>query len=148
LQDKLIAAGHSCAARVIVKDDIYQMRAQVSNWIIDPDMHVILVTGGTGFTDRDSTPEALMPLFDRHVAGYGELFRAISYTEIGTSTIQSRAFAGVVNHKLIFAMPGSPKACTTAWTKIIAEQLDARFRPCNFVEMVLPKVETACGDRS
>ncbi|MDP6967686.1 MAG: molybdenum cofactor biosynthesis protein B [Gammaproteobacteria bacterium] len=148
LQDNLLAAGHICVARVIVKDDIYQMRAQVSNWIIDPDVHVILVTGGTGFTDRDSTPEALMPLFDRQVQGYGELFRAISYTEIGTSTIQSRAFAGVVNHKLVFAMPGSPKACKTAWSKIIAEQLDARYRPCNFVEMVLPKVDTACGDRS
>ena len=148
LESLLTAAGHHCSERKIVKDDIYQLRAAVSNWIACETTQIILVTGGTGFTTRDSTPEALTPLFDKHVEGYGELFRTLSYEEIGTSTIQSRAVAGIANRKVIFCMPGSPKACKTAWIRIIEEQLDARHRPCNFVEMVLPHADSACGNRS
>ncbi|EWH00841.1 molybdopterin biosynthesis protein B [Halomonas sp. BC04] len=111
------------------------------------DIQVILVNGGTGFTARDTTPEALTPLFDRSVDGYGELFRQLSYQTIGTSTIQSRAVAGVANGTLIFAMPGSPKACATAWDGILLAQLDARTRPCNFVAMVLPE-QPRCATRS
>ncbi|MBY4676381.1 molybdenum cofactor biosynthesis protein B [Marinobacterium arenosum] len=148
LQEGLLEAGHKVWARQIVKDDIYQLRAVVSDWIAQPAVQVVLVTGGTGFTDRDSTPEALLPLFDKQVEGYGEMFRMLSFQEIGTSTVQSRAVAGVANHTVVFCMPGSPKACRTAWSKIIREQLDARHRPCNFVEMVMPKAETACGARS
>lgn len=148
LQGCLLGDNHRLHEREIKPDCIYQLRAVVSRWIADPEVHIILVTGGTGFTLRDTTPEALTPLFDKQVEGYGELFRQISYTEIGTSTIQSRAVAGVANQTVIFSMPGSPKACKTAWSKIISEQLDARHRPCNFVEMVLPNVDTACGRRS
>ncbi|WP_324768541.1 molybdenum cofactor biosynthesis protein B [Pokkaliibacter plantistimulans] len=131
-------AGHVLATRTIVKDDVYQMRAVVSQWIADADIHAVLITGGTGFTARDSTPEAMKPLFDKTIEGFGELFRQISYSEIGTSTIQSRALAGVANRTLIFCMPGSTGACRTAWNSIIREQLDSRHRPCNFVEMVKP----------
>ncbi|GGO76579.1 molybdenum cofactor biosynthesis protein B [Marinobacterium nitratireducens] len=148
LQLRLQEAGHRLADRALVPDDIYQLRARVSHWIADPGVQVVLVTGGTGFTARDNTPEALAPLFDKAIEGYGELFRAISYQEIGTSTMQSRAIAGVANRTVIFCMPGSPRACATAWDRCIVEQLDARHRPCNFVEMVLPKAETACGSRS
>lgn len=148
LQDLLVEVGHRCWGRQIVKDDRYQMRAVVSQWIADPEIQVILVTGGTGFTDRDITPEALGPLFDKQIEGYGELFRLVSYEEIGTSTVQSRAIAGVANHTVIFCMPGSPRACATAWNRIIVEQLDARHRPCNFVEMVLPEANSACGSRA
>lgn len=148
LQSLLEESGHRCVERKIVPDDIYQLRAVVSGWIAGSDVQIILVTGGTGFTARDNTPEALTPLFDKQVEGYGELFRHLSYEEIGTSTIQSRAIAGIANRKIIFCMPGSPKACRTAWTRIIAEQLDARHRPCNFVEMVIPDAATACGGRS
>ena len=133
LVEAALAAGHRLADKRIVKDDVYQLRAVVSQWIADPSVQAILVTGGTGFTSRDSTPEALRPLFDKEVEGFGELFRQISYQEIGTSTIQSRALAGFVNHTAIFVMPGSTGACRTAWEKIIADQLDARHRPCNFM---------------
>lgn len=133
LQNALIDAGHKLAISQIVIDDVYLMRAVVSQWIADQSINVILVTGGTGFTDRDSTPEALGVLFDKQVEGFGELFRAISYEEIGTSTVQSRAFAGLANHTVIFCVPGSTGACRTAWTKIIEPQLDADHRPCNFV---------------
>lgn len=139
LQDALEQAGHTLQARDLVKDDIYQIRAVVSQWIVDPSIHAILVTGGTGFSSRDNTPEALIPLFDKAVEGYGELFRQISVQDIGTSTIQSRAFAGTANHTVIFAMPGSTNACKTAWHGIIQEQLDARHKPCNFVGHLLQK---------
>lgn len=133
LMDALIEAGHSLADKFIVIDDIYKIRAVVSNWIADDNVQVVLITGGTGFTQRDSTPEALKPLFDKEVEGFGELFRAISYQEIGTSTIQSRAIAGFSNQTVIFAMPGSTGACKTAWKGIIKEQIDARHSPCNFM---------------
>ena len=126
-------AGHTVLEKVISIDDIYKIRAVVSVWIADDNIQAVLVTGGTGFTSRDSTPEALTPLFDKHVEGFGELFRAVSYEEIGTSTIQSRAFAGFANNTVIFAMPGSTGACKTGWTKIIKQQLDSTHRPCNFM---------------
>ncbi|WP_438463387.1 molybdenum cofactor biosynthesis protein B [Marinomonas sp. PE14-40] len=141
--DALIAgvteAGHNLVERKLVKDDIYDMRAAVSNWIADKEINVVLITGGTGFHSRDSTPEALKPLFDMHVEGFGELFRQISFEEIGTSTIQSRAAAGIANRTLVFCLPGSTGACKTAWYKIIESQLNATTRPCNFVEMLLGK---------
>ena len=139
LQRSLETAGHKSIHRSIVKDDIYQIRAVLSQWIADANVHAVLITGGTGFTSRDSTPEAVTPLFDKHIEGYGELFRSLSYADIGTSTIQSRTVAGVANRTVIFCMPGSTNACKTAWEKIICEQLDSRHRPCNFVEMVLQK---------
>ncbi|PCF96010.1 molybdenum cofactor biosynthesis protein B [Vreelandella nigrificans] len=142
----LSESGHILVQRRIVPDDIYQVRAVVSEWIACPDIHAILVNGGTGFTPRDTTPEALTPLFDKAVEGYGELFRHLSLQTIGTATIQSRAVAGVANQTLIFAMPGSPKACAMAWDKIISLQLDSRTRPCNFAAMVLP-AEIACSGR-
>ncbi len=132
LQEAAQEAGHQVVDRAIVKDDIYQIRARVSAWIADDNVQAVLITGGTGFTARDNTPEALLPLFDREVEGFGELFRMVSYEEIGTATIQSRALAGQANRTVIFAMPGSTRACRTAWERIIEEQLDARHRPCNF----------------
>ena len=132
LQEAAQEAGHQVVDRAIVKDDIYQIRARVSAWIADDNVQAVLITGGTGFTARDNTPEALLPLFDREVEGCGELFRMVSYEEIGTATIQSRALAGLANRTVIFAMPGSTRACRTAWERIIEEQLDARHRPCNF----------------
>jgi molybdenum cofactor biosynthesis protein B len=133
LEDMLSAAGHHIAARELCKDDIYASRAIVSGWIADEKVDVVLTTGGTGLTNRDSTPEALVPLFDTCIEGFGELFRQISYDEIGTSTVQSRAVAGLANKTLIFCMPGSTGACRTAWNGILGEQLDSRHRPCNFV---------------
>lgn len=133
LEQALGEAGHRCAARAIVADDIYQIRAILSQWIADPVVDAVLVTGGTGFSGRDSTPEAVLPLFDKQIDGFGEVFRALSLAEIGSSTIQSRALAGLANHTVIFCMPGSTGACRTAWTGIIREQLDAAHRPCNFV---------------
>lgn len=137
LVQMLEQAGHHLADKGIARDDIYQLRAIVSAWIADPAVHAILVTGGTGFTPRDSTPEALMPLFDKHVEGFGELFRQVSFQEIGSSTIQSRAFAGLANDTVIFCMPGSTGACKTAWTQIIEQQLDSTYRPCNFTPHLL-----------
>lgn len=128
--------GHTLNARSIVVDDIYQIRAQISQWIADPDIAVIVTTGGTGFTGRDSTPEALLPLFDKTIDGFGELFRQISYTEINSSTIQSRAVGGIANATLIFALPGSGNAVRTGWEKILHNQLDINFKPCNFVELL------------
>ncbi|WP_104403279.1 molybdenum cofactor biosynthesis protein B [Vibrio penaeicida] len=133
LAEHLREAGHKLADKRIVIDDMYQIRAVVSKWIADDTIQAVMITGGTGFTSRDSTPEALVPLFDKQVEGFGELFRAVSYEEIGTSTIQSRAIAGFANHTVIFAMPGSTGACRTAWTKIIKQQMDASHRPCNFM---------------
>lgn len=133
LVESLQETGHILADKQIVIDDVYKIRAVVSQWIANQDVQVILVTGGTGFGLRDSTPEALAPLFDKHVEGFGELFRSISYQEIGSSTIQSRALAGLANHTVIFAMPGSTGACRTAWNEIIKAQIDASHCPCNFM---------------
>jgi molybdenum cofactor biosynthesis protein B len=125
-------AGHKLEDRSLVKDDIYAIRAIVSQWIANPSVDAILITGGTGFSGRDSTPEAVSPLFDKSIDGFGELFRQLSYDDIGTSTIQSRALAGFANNTVLFAMPGSTGACKLAWTGILSEQLDSRHRPCNF----------------
>lgn len=133
LVDALTVAGHELAERALVVDDIYQIRAVVSRWIADARIQGVLITGGTGFTGRDTTPEAIKPLLDKEVEGFGELFRAVSFTEIGTSTIQSRALAGLANRTIIFCLPGSNNACRTGWEKIIAPQLDSRTRPCSFV---------------
>ncbi|PID64409.1 MAG: molybdenum cofactor biosynthesis protein B [Gammaproteobacteria bacterium] len=130
-------SGHHLADRQICPDDKYRIRAQVSAWIADASVQVILSTGGTGVTGRDITPEALTPLFDKRIEGFGELFRQISYAEIGTSTVQSRALAGLANQTYIFALPGSAGACRTAWSKILQAQLDNRHRPCNFSELII-----------
>lgn len=134
LQSRLESAGHRCAGRHLVKDDVYRLRALVADLVAGEDVHVVLVTGGTGFTRRDNTVAAITPLFDSVIDGFGELFRQLSWEEIGSSTIQSRAFAGLSNNTLVFCMPGSPGACRTAWDRIICEQLDSRHRPCNFVD--------------
>ena len=131
----LADAGHALHERAIVRDDKYAMRALVSRWIADDAVDGILVTGGTGFTGRDSTPEALIPLLDKQMPGFGELFRVLSFEEIGTSTLQSRAFAGLANATFLFALPGSTSACRTAWERIIRAQLDARTRPCNLANL-------------
>ncbi|MBL6821011.1 MAG: molybdenum cofactor biosynthesis protein B [Luminiphilus sp.] len=133
LEEALLAAGHQIADRQIAVDDIYQLRAIVSRWIADPGVDVVLTTGGTGFSGRDSTPEALLPLFDKTIDGFGEVFRAISLSEIGSSTVQSRALAGMANGTVIFCMPGSTGACRTAWEGVLRDQLDSEHRPCNFV---------------
>ncbi len=133
LADALAEAGHVLAGRMICKDDVYEMRAHVSRWIADPNIDVVITTGGTGFTARDSTPEALLPLFDQSIEGFGELFRQLSHEEVGSSTVQSRCCAGLSNKTLIFCLPGSPNACQTGWNGILLEQLDSRHRPCNFV---------------
>ena len=132
LEDSLNAEGHNLAARELCKDNIYISRAIVSGWIADAGIDVIISTGGTGLTRRDSTPQALKPLFDQNIEGFGELFRQLSWDEIGTSTIQSRALAGLANQTLIFCLPGSTGACRTGWNRILKEQLDSRHRPCNF----------------
>ena len=135
LAGALVAAGHRLHARAIRPDDRYQLRALVSAWIADPAVHGVLVTGGTGFTGRDSTPEALSPLLDKSMPGFGEIFRAISFDEIGTASLQSRAFAGLANDTFVFCLPGSTSACRTAWESILAAQLDARTRPCNLATL-------------
>ena len=133
LQEQLEAAGHSVADRQVCIDDIYQIRALVSKWIADPGIDSIISTGGTGFSGRDSTPEAMKPLFDKTIEGFGELFRQLSHEEIGSSTIQSRALAGVSNDTFIFCLPGSTGACRTGWQGILKEQLDSQHKPCNFI---------------
>ena len=133
LEEALLAAGHEVVDRQIVIDDVYQLRAIVSRWIADAGVEVILTTGGTGFSGRDSTPEALSPLFDKTIDGFGEVFRALSLNEIGSSTVQSRALAGLANGTVIFCMPGSTGACRTAWEGVLRDQLDSEHRPCNFV---------------
>ena len=135
LAQALADAGHQLVERALLPDDRYQLRAVVSRWIADAGVDGILVTGGTGFTGRDSTPEALLPLLDKEMPGFGELFRALSFEEIGTSTLQSRAFAGLANGTFLFALPGSTSACRTAWDRIIRAQLDARTRPCNLATL-------------
>ena len=139
LQAALEQEGHQLGDRKLVVDDVYLMRAMVSAWIADPAIEVVLTTGGTGFTGRDSTPEALAPLFDKHIEGFGELFRQLSFDEIGTSTVQSRCLAGLANNTAIFCLPGSTGACKTGWQKIIRQQLDSTHQPCNFVQHVAKK---------
>jgi molybdenum cofactor biosynthesis protein B len=136
LEAAALGAGHTVGERVRVPDDIYQIRAVLSRWIADTALQVVLVTGGTGFAGRDSTPEAAAPLFDKHIEGFGETFRALSLREIGSSTVQSRALAGLANRTAIFCMPGSTGACRTAWEGILRDQLDSRHRPCNFVSVL------------
>lgn len=133
LVSALADAGHRLGDKSIVRDDVYQIRAVLSAWIADAAIDAVLVTGGTGFSGRDSTPEAVRPLFDKDIDGFGEVFRALSYDEIGSSTIQSRALAGFANETVIFCMPGSTGACRTAWEGLVREQLDSSHRPCNFV---------------
>jgi len=128
-------AGHTLHERALLPDDRYQLRALVSRWIAEPAVDGIIVTGGTGFTGRDSTPEAVLPLLDKQMPGFGELFRAISLDEIGTSALQSRAFAGLANATFLFCVPGSSSACRTAWERIICPQIDARTRPCNLATL-------------
>ena len=136
LAEFIAADQHSLVDRQLVPDDVYAMRASVSAWIADPNVQVVVTTGGTGFTGRDSTPEAITPLFDKHIEGFGELFRQLSYDDIGTSTIQSRALGGIANGTLIFSLPGSSGAVTLGWEKILHNQLDIDFRPCNFAELI------------
>ena len=136
LVDRLVDAGHKLVEKKIVVDDIYQMRAMVSQWIADPEVHAVITTGGTGLTGRDVTPEAMKVLYDKEIEGFGEVFRQISYDLIKTSTIQSRAIAGLANGTVIFSLPGSPGACKDGWDGIIVHQLDSRTKPCNLVEMM------------
>ena len=135
LVERLQAAGHELVGRSIVRDEIGLIRAQLRRWIAEPTVQVVLATGGTGITARDVTPEALAPLVSKPIPGFGELFRWLSYAEIGTSTIQSRAEAAICDKTLVFVLPGSPNACKTAWDKILAAQLDSRHKPCNFPEL-------------
>ncbi len=132
-------AGHRVVDKAIVRDDVYQLRAVLSRWIADPEVHVVISTGGTGITGRDNTPEALGPLLDKVIEGFGELFRQVSFEEIGTSTVQSRCLAGVANSTFLFCLPGSTGACRTAWERILRAQLDRRTRPCNFA-MLIPRL--------
>lgn len=136
LVDRLRSAGHVLAAKTIVRDDVYAIRAIVSGWIADPEVEVVITTGGTGLTGRDGTPEAVAALLDKEIDGFGELFRMISYEEIGASSLQSRCLAGVANATYIFCLPGSSGACATGWDKLIAPQLDYRTRPCNLAELM------------
>ena len=133
------AAGHRLGQRLLLPDDRYRLRAAVAGWIADPAIEVVLVTGGTGFTGRDSTPEAIEPLLDKLMPGFGEMFRALSFAEIGASTMQSRALAGVANGTFVFCLPGSTGACRTAWEQLIRPQLDDSTRPCNLVSL-LPRL--------
>ena len=136
LSERLTEAGHQLAAREIVPDNIYLIRALVSQWIADESIDIVISTGGTGLTGRDGTPEAVEVLFDKKIQGFGELFRQLSYEEIATSTIQSRVTAGVANGTYIFCLPGSLGACRMAWDRILAAQLDLRSKPCNFAELI------------
>ncbi len=142
LVERLTKEGHTVAEKLIVPDDIYQIRVAVSRWIADPKVHTVVTTGGTGVTGRDGTPEAIEVLLDKKLEGFGELFRYISYQEIGTSSLHSRALAGVANGTYIFCVPGSSGACRTAWDQIIQLQLDSRTSPCNFAEMMHRLLET------
>jgi molybdenum cofactor biosynthesis protein B len=146
LKEAATADGHNVIDKKIVVDDKFQIRAVVSNWIAASDVQVVLVTGGTGFTARDTTPEAMLPLFDKTIEGFGELFRHVSYLEIGTSTVQSRALGGMANGTALFCMPGSTGACKTAWNGILQQQLDSTHRPCNFV-VHLKDTDNECSSR-
>ena len=136
LAERLVAAGHRLHEKRICTDDVYQIRAVISNWIADPQVNAILTTGGTGVTGRDGTPEAVEPLLDKVIDGFGEMFRKISWDQIATSTIQSRCLAGVANGTYLFCLPGSSGACRTGWDELISAQLDYRTRPCNLVELM------------
>ena len=140
LAARIEEAGHKLAARKIVRDEMEDIRGAVRAWIADPGIDVVITTGGTGFTGRDVTPEALEPLFEKRMDGFSEVFHRISYDKIGTSTIQSRATAGVAGKTFIFVLPGSPGACRDAWDGILKTQLDYRHRPCNFVE-IMPRLD-------
>jgi molybdenum cofactor biosynthesis protein B len=140
LVERLTSAGHRLAEKAIVPDDIYQIRAIVSRWIAEPQVNAVITTGGTGVTGRDGTPEAVAPLLDKVLEGFGEMFRSISYADIKTSTLQSRALAGVANATYVFCVPGSSGACATAWDELINAQLDIRTRPCNLVEL-MPRLQ-------
>ena len=142
LADRLQAAGHRLAEKRIVADDVYVIRAVVAGWVADADVNAVITTGGTGVTGRDGTPEAVSPLLDKTIDGFGEVFRAISFEQIRTSTIQSRAMAGVANGTYVFCVPGSSGACATAWDELISAQLDIRTRPCNLAELMPRLLET------
>ncbi len=144
LADRIENAGHSLVARDIVTDDVDKIREKVRTWSLDPDIDVIITTGGTGFTGRDVTPDALEPIFEKRMDGFSEVFHRISYDKIGTSTIQSRATGGVVNATYVFVLPGSPGACKDAWDGILQPQLDYRHMPCNFVE-IMPRLDEHLG---
>jgi molybdenum cofactor biosynthesis protein B len=139
LRERLTDAGHELAAQQIDPDDVYRIRATVAGWIADPAVQVVISTGGTGVTGRDGTPEAVTPLLDKIIDGFGEMFRSLSWDDIGTSTLQSRCLAGVANGTYIFCLPGSTGACATGWDQLIAQQLDYRTRPCNLAEL-LPRL--------
>ncbi len=149
LVERLQAAGHNLIDKKISTDNLYTIRAWVSNWIASEEVEAVLITGGTGFAARDITPEAVLPLFDKEVEGFGELFRHVSYHDIGSSTIQSRAIAGLANETVIFCMPGSTNACRTAWDSVIAQQLDSTYKPCNFVKQITARRLSGldCGSR-
>jgi molybdopterin adenylyltransferase len=136
LVDRLTNCGHMLYEKHLVRDDIYAIRAEISRWIADDSPSVVLTTGGTGVTGRDGTPEAVTPLFDKQIDGFGEMFRVLSYEDIKTSTLQSRAVAGVANGTYVFCLPGSSGACALAWDALIVHQLDYRTRPCNLVELM------------
>jgi molybdenum cofactor biosynthesis protein B len=136
LAERLESAGHRLAERRIVADDVYAIRAAVSQWIASPEVDVVITTGGTGVTGRDGTPEAIAVLLDKQIEGFGEMFRAVSFEEIGTSSLQSRCLGGVANATFVFCLPGSSHACATGWDKILRAQLDSRTRPCNFAELM------------
>src|SRR5690554_7537492 len=143
LEEQLLTTGHHLAARRILPDDIYLVRALISRWIAEPGIHCILITGGTGFHERDSTPEAVKPLLDKVIEGFGEEFRRLSALEIRSSTIQSRSFGGMANNTVIFCLPGSTGACRTGWEGILKDQLDSRHGPCNYSGLVMRKPERA-----
>jgi molybdenum cofactor biosynthesis protein B len=140
LVERVNTAGHRVHDKQIVRDDVYAIRAVVSAWINEPQINAIITTGGTGITGRDGTPEAVSVLLDKEVPGFGERFRAISWQQIGTSTMQSRALSGVANRTFVFVLPGSTGACITAWDELISQQLDYRTRPCNLVEL-MPRLD-------
>jgi molybdenum cofactor biosynthesis protein B len=140
LVERITSAGHRVAEKRIVIDDVYAIRATVSAWIADPSVDVVITTGGTGVTGRDGTPEAITVLLDKEIEGFGEMFRMLSFDEIGTSSLQSRCLAGVANGTFVFCLPGSSGACATGWDRILRAQLDNRTRPCNFAEL-LPRLK-------
>jgi molybdopterin adenylyltransferase len=140
LVDRIEAAGHAVVGRSIVPDDMEAIRARVKSWIADPEIDVVITTGGTGFTGRDVTPEAIEPLFEKRMDGFATLFLMVSFQKIGTSAVQTRATAGVAGATYIFCLPGSPGACKDAWDDILVHQLDYRYRPCNFVE-IMPRLD-------
>jgi len=144
LVERLEAAGHKLAARTIVKDEVVAISEQLNSWIADPDVDVVIATGGTGVTGRDVTPEAFAAVWEKEIPGFGELFRWVSFQKIKTSTIQSRACAGVAGGTYLFALPGSPGACKDGWDEILQDQLDIRHKPCNFVEM-MPRLQEHLG---